>query len=36
DKLKESDVYIVASDFSWTYVRTHERGICGPYFCKIK
>lgn len=28
-----SDVYIVASDFSWTYVRTHERGLCGPYLC---
>ena len=28
------DVYIVAEDFSWTYVRTHEEGWCGPYFCK--
>ena len=27
-----SDVYIVASDFSWTYVRTHEDGFFGPYF----
>ena len=32
----ESDVYIVAKDFSWTYVRTHEREDCGPYFCKLK
>lgn len=31
----ESDIYIVAEDFSWTYVRTHERGLCGPYFRKI-
>ena len=34
DKYRASDVYIVAKDFSWTYVRTHEEGICGPYFCK--
>ena len=34
DKDRESDVYIVAKDFSWTYVRTHEEGWCGPYFCK--
>lgn len=35
DNIPYSDVYIVAKDFSWTYVRTHERN-CGPYFCKIK
>ena len=34
DNDRASDVYIVAKDFSWTYVRTHEEGICGPYFCK--
>ena len=34
DKDKKSDVYIVAKDFSWTYVRTHETGL-GPYFCRI-
>ena len=34
DKDRGSDVYIVAKDFSWTYVRTHEEGILGPYFCK--
>lgn len=33
DKDRGSDVYIVAKDFSWTYVRTHERDWCGPYFC---
>lgn len=27
-----SDVYIVATDYSWTYVRTHEDGL-GPYLC---
>ena len=36
EKDRESDVYIVAKDFSWTYVRTHETGLCGPYFCKIE
>ena len=33
DKDRASDVYIVAEDFSWTYVRTHEKWL-GPYFCK--
>ena len=27
------DVTVTASDFSWTYVKTHE-GDCGPYFHK--
>ena len=27
------DIYIVAKDYSWTYVRTHEKGVCGPYLC---
>ncbi len=31
DKMVE--VYVVASDFSWTYIKTHE-GMCGPYFMK--
>lgn len=30
-----SDIYIVDSDFTWTYVKTHEEQ-CGPFFCKIK
>ena len=33
DKDRGSDVYIVAEDFSWTYVRTHEEWL-GPYFCR--
>lgn len=32
---RDRDVYIVAPDFSWTYVHTHERS-CGPYFCRRK
>ncbi len=35
DKDKKSDVYIVAKDFSWTYVRTHEFNL-GPYLCVKK
>ena len=35
DKDRESDVYIVGKDFSWTYIRTHETGLCGPYFCRV-
>ncbi|ODU56327.1 MAG: hypothetical protein ABT01_04115 [Clostridium sp. SCN 57-10] len=35
DKDKKSDVYIVAKDFSWTYVRTHEFDL-GPYLCIVK
>lgn len=30
------DIYIVAKDFSWTYVRTHHGDYCGPYFCKLE
>lgn len=29
------ELYIVARDWSWTYVSTHENGWCGPYFYKI-
>ena len=28
---KNVDVYVVAKDFSWTYVQTHEDS-CGPYY----
>ena len=34
DLLNESDVYIVDKEFTWTYVKTHETGLCGPYFCR--
>ena len=36
DRNENSDVYVVAKDFSWTYVRTHETEMCGPYFCVRK
>lgn len=29
-----TEVYVVASDFSWTYIKTHEN-TCGPYFMKL-
>jgi len=28
------ELYVVASDWSWTYVSTHENDWFGPYFCK--
>lgn len=31
---KMTEIYVVASDFSWTYIKTHE-SICGPYFMKF-
>lgn len=34
DLVNEMDIYVVNKDFSWTYVRTHERDF-GPYFVSI-
>ena len=34
--LRYREFYVVASDYSWTYIRTHEDGLCGPYFLKLK
>ena len=34
DLVKEEDVYVVDKGFNWTYVKTHETGWCGPYFCR--
>lgn len=34
DFFHEYDVYVVDKEFTWTYVRTHETGWFGPYFCK--
>ncbi|SHI46652.1 DUF4275 family protein [Lutispora thermophila] len=30
----EHDVYVVDKEFNWTYVKTHETGLCGPYFSR--
>lgn len=32
DLENEEDIYVVDKDFKWTYVKTHETVICGPYF----
>jgi hypothetical protein len=29
-----TEIYVAASDFSWTYIKTHE-STCGPYFMKL-
>jgi hypothetical protein len=31
----EDDIYISDINFTWTYVVTHEKEQCGPYFCMI-
>ena len=31
-QLKE--FYVVAKDYSWTYIKTHAGDYCGPYFLK--
>jgi hypothetical protein len=31
---KNIDVYICPLDYSWTFVNTHEEGMCGPYYCE--
>ncbi|HHY25415.1 MAG TPA: DUF4275 family protein [Desulfitobacterium dehalogenans] len=28
----EYDIYVVDKEFNWTYVKTHETLLCGPYF----
>lgn len=29
-----TEIYVIASDFTWTYIKTHE-SMCGPYFMKL-
>jgi len=31
-KLRE--FYVVSKDYSWTYIKTHEGDLCGPYFLR--
>ena len=31
---KLTEFYVVAKDYSWTYIKTHECDFCGPYFLK--
>lgn len=36
DKIDENfaEFYVVAKDYSWTYIKTHEGDRCGPYFMR--
>lgn len=34
--LNVTELYVVAKDYSWTYIKTHENDLCGPYFLKTK
>ena len=36
EKIDENltEFYVVAKDYSWTYIKTHEGDLCGPYFLK--
>ncbi|MBQ3528153.1 MAG: DUF4275 family protein [Clostridia bacterium] len=29
---KHVEIYAMARDHSWTYIKTHEGDLCGPYF----
>lgn len=29
------EFYVVSKDYSWTYIKTHEGDLCGPYFLEI-
>ncbi|MGD6967378.1 DUF4275 family protein [Rossellomorea vietnamensis] len=33
---EDTDMYIVDKQFQWTFAVTHETGLCGPYFTRIK
>lgn len=30
-----AEFYVVAKDYSWTYIKTHENNLCRPYFWRI-
>ena len=36
EKIDENmtEFYVVAKDYSWTYIKTHECDLCGPYFLR--
>ncbi len=37
EKIDENQIefYVVAKDYSWTYIKTHEGDLCGPYFLRM-
>lgn len=32
--MEMNEFYVVAKDYSWTYIKTHEGDVCGPYFLR--
>ena len=30
------EIFVMAEDYSWTYIKTHENDWCGPYFYRKK
>ncbi|MGS2778439.1 DUF4275 family protein [Robertmurraya sp. GLU-23] len=34
EDIDEKDLYVVDTEFNWTYVITHEKEMLGPYFVK--
>lgn len=32
----EEDIYVMDADYKWTYIVTHEKEQCGPYFIEAK
>ena len=32
---QQSEFYVVSKDYSWTYIKTHEGDLFGPYFLRI-
>lgn len=30
-----SECYVISSNNQWTYIKTHEDDLCGPYFYKL-
>ena len=29
-----TEVYVAGKEFEWTYIKTHEDDLCGPYFMR--
>ena len=29
------EVYVVGQSWQWTYIKTHEGSLCGPYFMRL-
>ena len=31
---ERTEIYVAGRDFRWTYIKTHENDLCGPYFMR--